>query len=86
MPLQRLTIKQGALETAINVVSEAQTRLNAATLAQEREAELRKARLEVLEQFVSENLNDAKLRLPAETPRSSEPLNCWMPTRRSPIL
>ena len=36
-------------------------------LAQEREAELRKARLEVLEQFISENLNDAMLRLPTET-------------------
>ena len=65
--LQRLTTKQDALETAICAVSQAQTRLNAAMLAQEREAELRKARLDVLEQFLTENLNDAILRLPDET-------------------
>ena len=36
-------------------------------LAQERESETRKARLEVLERFTSEHLDDAMLRLPAKT-------------------
>ena len=36
-------------------------------LAQEREPETQKARLEVLERFTSEHLNDAMRRLPAET-------------------
>ena len=46
---------------------EAQSRLHASMLAQERESETRKARLEVLERFTSEHLSDAMLRLPAET-------------------
>ena len=65
--MQCLNAKQDALETAIGAVTEAQARLNEAMLAQEREGELRKARLDVLEQFLTENLNDALLRLPAET-------------------
>ena len=65
--LNHLNAKQDALETAIGAVTEAQARLNEAMLAQEREGELRKARLDVLEQFLTENLNDALLRLPEET-------------------
>ena len=45
--LHHLNAKQDALETAIGAVTEAQARLNEAMLAQEREGELRKARLEV---------------------------------------
>ena len=47
----------------MQALSEAQVRLNASMLAQERESETRKARLEVLERFISEHLNDAILRL-----------------------
>ena len=43
-------------------------------LAQERESETRKARLEVLENFVGEKLNDAMLRVPAETRNLNERL------------
>ena len=43
-------------------------------LAQERESETRKARLEVLEKFVGEKLNDAMLRVPAETRNLNERL------------
>ena len=64
---QRLTARQDALETAMQAVTEAQGRLNASMLAQERESETRKARLEVLERFTSEHLNDAILRLPETT-------------------
>ena len=43
-------------------------------LAQERESETRKARQEVLEKFVGEKLNDAMLRVPAETRNLNERL------------
>ena len=43
-------------------------------LAQERESETRKARLEVLENFIGEKLNDAMLRVPAETRNLNERL------------
>ena len=65
--LQRLTAKQDALTTAMQALSEANVRLNESMLAQERESETRKARLEVLEKFIGEKLNDAMLRVPAET-------------------
>ena len=65
--LQRLTARHDAQEAAIQAVLEAQSRLHASMLAQERESETRTARLEVLERFTSEHLNDATLRLPAET-------------------
>ena len=39
-----------------------------------RESETRKARLEVLEKFVGEKLNDAMLRVPAETRHLNERL------------
>ena len=65
--LQRCTARQDAQEAAIQAILEAQSRLHASMLAQERESETRKARLEVLERFTSEHLNDAMLRLPAET-------------------
>ena len=51
----------------MQAVSEAQGRLNASMLAQERESQTRRARLEVLERFISEHLNDAIIRLPEET-------------------
>ena len=47
--LQRLTAKQDALTNAMQALSDANVRLNEAMLAQERESETRKARLEVLE-------------------------------------
>ena len=62
-----MTARQDAQEAAIQAVLEAQSRLHASMLAQERESETRKARLEVLERFTSEHLNDAMLRVPAET-------------------
>ena len=65
--LQQLTTRLDTLEAAMQAVSEAQGRLNASMLAQERESETRRARLEVLERFISEHLNDAILRLPEET-------------------
>ena len=65
--LQQLTTRLDTLEAAMQAVSEAQGRLNASMLAQERESETRRARLEVLERFISEHLNDAMLRLPEET-------------------
>ena len=65
--IQRLNAKQDAVETAMGAVTEAQARLNEAMLSQEREGELRKAGLDVLEQFLTENVNDALLRLPEET-------------------
>ena len=46
--MQRLNAKQDALETAIGALTDAQARLNEAMLSQEREGELRKARLDVL--------------------------------------
>ena len=64
--LQRLTAKQDSLTNAMQALSEANVRLNESMLAQERESETRKARLEVLEKFVGEKLNDAMLRVPAE--------------------
>ena len=64
---QRLIAKQDALETAIGAITEAQARLNEAILSQEREGELKKARLEVIEQFLAEKVNDTLLRLPQET-------------------
>ena len=65
--LQRLSARQDGQETAIQSVLEAQSRLHASMLAQEREsAETQKARLEVLERFLSEHLTDAIKRLPAE--------------------
>ena len=63
----RLNAKQDALETAVGAVTEAQARLNEAMLSEEREGELNKARLGVLEKFLSENVNDTMLRLPQET-------------------
>ena len=65
--LQRLTAKQDSLTNAMQALSEANVRLNESLLAQERESETRKARLEVLEKFIGEKLNDAMLRVPAET-------------------
>ena len=47
--LQRLTAKQDALTNAMQALSDANVRLNESMLAQERESETRKARLEVLE-------------------------------------
>ena len=49
-------------------------RLNESMLAQERESETRKARLEVLERVIGEKLNDALLRVPAETQNLNERL------------
>ena len=65
--LQRLTAKQDALTNAMQALSDANVRLNESMLAQERESETRKARLEVLEKFIGEKLNDTMLRVPAET-------------------
>ena len=65
--LQRLTAQLQNQEAAIQATLEAQSRLHASMLAQERESETRKARLDVLERFTSEHLNDAILRLPVET-------------------
>ena len=62
-----MNTKQNALETAIGAVTEAQAGLNEAMLSQEREGELNKARLGVLEKFLSENVNDTMLRVPQET-------------------
>ena len=72
--LQRLTAKQDALTNATQALSDANVRLNESMLAQERESETRKARLEVLEKFVGEKLNDAMLRVPAETRNLNERL------------
>ena len=55
-------------------LSDANVRLNESMLAQERESETRKVRLEVLEKFVGEKLNDAMLRVPAETRNLNERL------------
>ena len=52
--LQRLSARQDGQETAIQSVLEAQSRLHASMLAQERESETQKARLEVLERFISD--------------------------------
>ena len=65
--LQRLSVRQDGQETAIQSVLEAQSRLHASMLAQERESETQRARLEVLERFISEHFTDAIKRLPAET-------------------
>ena len=72
--LQRLTAKQDALTQAMQALSDANVRLNESMLAQERESETRKARLEVLEKFVGEKLTDALLRVPAETRNLNERL------------
>ena len=72
--LQRLTAKQDALTNAMEALSNANVRLQESMLAQERESETRKARLEVLEKFVGEKLNDAMLRVPAETRNLNERL------------
>ena len=72
--LQRLTAKQDAMTTAMQALSDANVRLNESLLAQERESETRKARLEVLEKFIGEKLNDAMLRVPAETRNLNERL------------
>ena len=71
--LQRLTAEQDAMTTAMQALSDANVRLNE-PMAQERESETRKARLEVLEKFVGEKLNDAMLRVPAETRNLNERL------------
>ena len=55
-------------------LSKANVRLNESMLAQERESEIRKARLEVLERVIGEKLNDALLRVPAETQNLNERL------------
>ena len=65
--LQLLTAEQEAFKVAMQALSEANVRLNESMLAQERESETRKARLEVLERVIGEKLNDALLRVPAET-------------------
>ena len=70
----RLTAKQDAMTTAMQALSDANVRLNESMLAQERESETRKARLEVLEKFVGEKLNDAMLQVPAETRNLNERL------------
>ena len=54
--LQRLTAKQDDLTNAMQALSNANVRLHESMLAQERESETRKARLEVLETFVGERL------------------------------
>ena len=72
--LQRLTAKQDALSNAMQALSNANVRLQESMLAQEKESETRSARLEVLEKFVGENLNDAMLRVPAETRNLNERL------------
>ena len=72
--LQRLTAEQEAFKTAMQALSEANVRLNESMLAQERESETRKARLEVLERVIGEKLNDALLRVPAETQNLNERL------------
>ena len=64
--LQRLTAKQDELTNAMQALSEANVRLNEAMLAQERESETSKARLEVLERVIGEKLNDAMLRCQAK--------------------
>ena len=65
---QRLTAEQEAFKVAMQALSEANVRLNESMLAQERESETRKARLEVLERVIGEKLNDALFRVPAENP------------------
>ena len=72
--LQRLTAEQEAFKIAMQALSEANVRLNESMLAQERESETRKARLEVLERVIGEKLNDALLRVPAETQNLNERL------------
>ena len=72
--LQRLTAKQDSMTNAMQALSDANVRLNESMLAQERESETRKARLEVLEKFIGEKLNDAMLRVPAETRNLNERL------------
>ena len=57
--LQRLTAEQEAFKIAMQALSEANVRLNESMLAQERESETGKARLEVLERVIGEKLNDA---------------------------
>ena len=52
----------------------ANVRLNESMLAQERESETGKARFEVLERVIGEKLNDALLRVPAETHNLNERL------------
>ena len=47
--LQRLTAKQDNMTNAMQALSDTHVRLNESMLAQERESETRKARLEVLE-------------------------------------
>ena len=71
--LQRLAAEQEAFKVAMQALSEANVRLNESMLAQERESETRKARLEVLERVIGE-LNDALLRVPAETQNLNERL------------
>ena len=51
------------MTNAMQALSDANVRLQESMLAQERESETRKARLEVLEKFVGEKLNDAMLRV-----------------------
>ena len=72
--LQRLTAEQEAFKIAMQALSEANVRLNESMLAQERESETRKARLEVLERVIGEKLNDTLLRVPAETQNLNERL------------
>ena len=68
--LQRLTAKQDAMTTAMQALSDANVRLNESMSTQERESETRKARLEVLEKFVGEKLNDTMLRVPIRGQKS----------------
>ena len=72
--LQRLTAEQEAFKVAMQALSEANVRLNESMLAQERESETRKARLEVLERVIGEKLNNALLPVPAETQNLNERL------------
>ena len=65
----------------MQALSDANVRLSESMLAQERESETRKARLEVIEKFIGEKLNNAMLRVPAETQNLNQRLTrldqCW---------
>ena len=54
--LQRLTAEQEAFKVAMQALCEANVRLNELMLAQERDSETRKARLEVLERVIGEKM------------------------------
>ena len=58
------------MTTAMQALSDANVRLNESMSTQERESETRKARLEVLEKFVGEKLNDTMLRVPIRGQKS----------------